>query len=52
MLTDFRERGKEGERGRETSMLEKNMDWLPLIRALTQDQTLNLGMCPDQKLSP
>ena len=32
MLFIFRERGREGGRGRETSMYERHMDWLPLAR--------------------
>ena len=51
-LTDSRERGREGERGRETSMAERNMDWLPLIWTPTWDRTWNLGMCPDWELNP
>ena len=43
MIIDFREREKEGERGRETLMWE-----LPPACALTGNQTCNLGMCPDQ----
>ena len=44
-LIDFRERERErGERQRkkETSMQERNIDWLPPISALTQDPTCNL----------
>ena len=37
-----RERGREGERDGEKQQL-------PLIRALTEDQTPNPGMCPDQE---
>ena len=28
------------------------INWLPLICALTWDQTCNPGMCPDQELNP
>ena len=61
-LTDFRERGREGQRAQEREwerekekekdgkrlMWERNMDWLPLI--CTQpgpNQTCNLGTGPD-----
>ena len=44
----FRERGKEG---RETSMWERNIYWLPLVHSTTGDWTCNLGMCPDQELN-
>ena len=39
MLFTFREKGKEGERkrGREISMCERNIDWLPLIHTPTKD---------------
>ena len=43
------ERGKEKER--ETLMWERNIDQLPPMRALTGDQTCNLGMCPDWELN-
>ena len=38
MLIDFREKEREGEKHRSI--------------ALTRDQTLNLGMCPDWELNP
>lgn len=41
MLTDFRERIREGERE------EGNMDGLPLIHTPLRDRTYNLGMCAD-----
>ena len=46
MLIDFRERGREGRKEGE------NTDVLPLVHALTGDQTHNLGMCPDQESNP
>ena len=46
MLIDFRERGREGRKEGE------NTDVLPLVLALTGDQTHNLGMCPDQESNP
>ena len=60
MSIDFRERGREvgregkggRERGRETSMGERNTDQLPPIRSLTGDRTYKPGMCPDQELNP
>ena len=36
IFIDFRERGREGERGRESSC-ERDVDWLPLPHALTKD---------------
>ena len=46
MFIDFRERGREGggerDRGREEN---RYIDWLPLIHALTGDQTCNLALC-------
>ena len=45
MLIDFfRERGREGERGRETSTSERNIDQLCVP---TGHQICNPGMCPD-----
>ena len=53
----FRERGREGERGRETSMFERNIYWLPLACptlgtwpatqacSLTGNWTSNLSVC-------
>ena len=46
----FRERGREGERERNTDVRE-NIDQLPLTHALTGDKTCNPGMCPDQELN-
>ena len=44
----FEREGKEGrKRGRETSMCERNIDWLPLLCAPIGDQTHNLSMCRD-----
>ena len=41
------ERGKRlGKRGRETFMQKRNINWLPLVRAL------NLCMCSDQESNP
>ena len=44
MFIDFRER--------ETSMWERNINWLPPVYTLTRDRTHNLGVCPDQELNP
>ena len=33
--------------GRETSMWERNIDWLALVHALIGHQTFNPGMCPN-----
>ena len=41
MLTYPRQRGKKGERGRETLMQERNTDQLPHIYTLTRDWTHN-----------
>ena len=41
------ERGRGGGRER-----ERNIDKLPVVCAPTGDQTLNLGMCPDQQSNP
>ena len=41
----FFERGKGGERGRETSMCKRYMDWLLLMHP-TGDLAYNPGMCP------
>ena len=59
MFIDFRERKRERGRGYEQASErergggreeERNIDWLPPVHALTQDQTCNLGMCPDWKI--
>ena len=52
MLTDFRERGNEGERGREILMQERNINRLPLLCASTGYRTYNPGACPNQELNP
>ena len=39
ILLIFRERGREGERGRETSMCERYLDWLPPTCALIGNWT-------------
>ena len=44
----FRERRREREREKNIDVRE-NIDWLPLERAQTGDQTHHLGMCPDQE---
>ena len=50
MLIDFRGGGTGGrETGRETSMWERNVDWLPIVLALIGDQTCNPVICPDQE---
>ena len=48
MFIDFRERKGERERERVTMMQERNIDPLLPVCTLARDQTLNLGMCPDQ----
>ena len=44
------EKGRERER--ETSLWERNIDWLPPVPALIGDWTHNLGTCPDWESSP
>ena len=39
--------GREGERGRETSMCERYIDPLPLTRPPTGDLPRNPGICPN-----
>ena len=44
----YQREGKGGrKRGRETSMCERHMDWLPLTGPPQRTWTGNLGMCPD-----
>ena len=53
-LKDFiysREGVREGERGRETSVRERNIDQLAFCMPLTGDWTLYPAMCPDQELT-
>ena len=52
VFIDFRKREKQGGGERETLMRERNIDQLPPIHTLTEDQTHNLGMCPDRGLNP
>ena len=53
----FRERRRKTEEDtkreteRETLVLERNIDWLPLTSARTGDGTHSPGMCPDQGLN-
>ena len=47
MFTDFKERGRGGERER-----KRNTDRLPAICTPIRDGTGNLGMCPDWELNP
>ena len=42
----FLDGGKWRERGKETSMRERNTDWLLLVWGLTGDQSCNPGTCP------
>ena len=42
-----REREGGGEREGEKHWCERNIDWSPLVRAPTPDQTRNPGTCPD-----
>ena len=42
----------ERERGRETLMWERNIDWLPSIYALTGNQTCNLLVCAHRMMLP
>ena len=44
-----REEGRETDR--QTSMWERNINWLSLICSLIRDQTSNLGVCPHQELN-
>ena len=39
--------GKREREGKETSVWERNINWLPLTHTLAGDQTHNLGTCPD-----
>ena len=49
----FQREGKGGrQRGRETLMWDRVIEWLSLVCTLTGDQICNLGMCPDQESSP
>lgn len=41
---------REGDREREIDV--RNIDWVPPARALTQDGTHNLGLCPVQESKP
>ena len=50
ILFTFRERGREGQRGRETSKCERNTDWLSLTcPPPTRDLAHNPGTCPDRE---
>ena len=46
ILIDFRERGRAGRKR------ERNIDWLPLVRAPARGPSCNLGMCFDQESKP
>ena len=50
IIFDFREKGRERKRGRETSMWERNNNWLPSVHALGT-QACSLGMCPNWELN-
>ena len=50
-LLTFRERGKEGKRGRETSVCERNTDRLSPCILPTWHLACNPGMCPDWGLN-
>ena len=52
MFIDNRFKGKEGRERRETSMWERNTDWLPLAHIPTEDWARNLDMCPDWEPNP
>ena len=52
MLIDVREGGKEGGKEGETTMWERNIDWLSLIGAPTEDRIRNLSMYPHQESNP
>ena len=54
MFIDFRERGRGvgREREREASMWERNIDQLPSIPSLIEDQTHNVGMFSDRRSNP
>ena len=49
--TEKGRRDRERERDRQTDR-QTDIDHLPLIHALTRDQTCNLGTCPDWELNP
>ena len=53
MLLETVERGQEERAEREKYQYERETSiGLPLVHALTRDQTHNLGMCSDQELNP
>ena len=55
MFVDFREREEGTEKHQyetETSMWERNTDWLPPVSASAGDWTRNLGICLDQGSNP
>ena len=43
----FRQKGREGERGRETLMCERYIDWLTLVHPQTEPCACNPGIYPD-----
>ena len=45
----FLEVGREEERGRETRMYKRKIDWLPFSIPPVRDLASNPGMCPDQE---
>ena len=47
-----RKRAREKERERERNINVREKHWLPPILTLTEDQTHNLGICPDLELYP
>ena len=48
----FLESRREGERGREKSMCERYINWLPLTCPQLGNRVCNPGMCPDWGVEP
>ena len=48
---DFGEKGSWGERKTDRHRCERNIDGFSPLHALTEDQTHNLGMCPNPGLN-
>ena len=51
ILFIFREKGRKGERGRETSMSERNIDQLPLAGPQLGTWSATHALCPDWELN-
>ena len=55
MFIDFREQRRGGERGRGGERERergRHISHFPTVRTPTENQTCNLGMCPDWELNP